>query len=290
MSAFYRHIYERSFLMKISKVAAVYISPTGNVRKTVCAMAEAIAQKLDVPMSEDDFTLPAAHRETRHFASDELVVFGTPVYAGRIPNKFLPFVQELFKADGALAIPVVCFGNRSYDNALIELRNELENNGFHTIAGAGVVCEHAFSDKLAPGRPDAADIADIRAFACKAAEKALAITPDSIPAPVAVNGEEPVTRYYTPLGTDGKPAVFLRAKPKTKEELCNGCGICADVCPMGSISHEDPKLVTGICVKCQACIKQCPAHAKYFDDPAFLSHVEMLKENYTRHADSDFFI
>lgn len=59
---------------------------------------------------------------------------------------------------------------------------------------------------------------------------------------------------------------------------------------MGSISHEDPKLVTGICVKCQACIKQCPAHAKYFDDPAFLSHVEMLKENYTRHADSDFFI
>ena len=180
--------------------------------------------------------------------------------------------------------------NRSYDNALIELRNELENNGFHTIAGAGVVCEHAFSDKLAPGRPDAADIADIRAFACKAAEKALAITPDSIPAPVAVNGEEPVTRYYTPLGTDGKPAVFLRAKPKTKEELCNGCGICADVCPMGSISHEDPKLVTGICVKCQACIKQCPAHAKYFDDPSFLSHVEMLKENYTRHADSDFFI
>ena len=43
--------------MKISKVAALYISPTGNVRKTVCAMAEAIAQKLDVPMSEDDFTL-----------------------------------------------------------------------------------------------------------------------------------------------------------------------------------------------------------------------------------------
>ena len=81
--------------MKISKVAAVYISPTGNVRKTVCAMAEAIAQKLDVPMSEDDFTLPAAHRETRHFASDELVVFGTPVYAGRIPISSHPGARML---------------------------------------------------------------------------------------------------------------------------------------------------------------------------------------------------
>jgi ferredoxin/flavodoxin len=276
--------------MNISKVSAVYISPAGNVRKTVCAMAGAIAQKLNVPMVEDDFTLPAAHTDTRHFAADELVVFGTPVYAGRIPNKFLPFVQELFKADGALAVPVVCFGNRSYDNALIELRNELESNGFHTIAGAGIVCEHSFSDKLAPGRPDASDLAEICAFACKAAEKALQTEPGSIPAPIEVKGEEPVTKYYTPLGTDGKPAVFLKAKPKTDESRCNKCGICADVCPMGSISHDDPKIVTGICVKCQACIKQCPTHAKYIDDPAFLSHVEMLKENYTRRTESDFFI
>ena len=113
MSVCDRQTDERSFLMNISKVVAVYISPTGNVRKTVCAMAEAISKKFDIPMTEDDFTLPAAHQKTRHFANDELIVFGTPVYAGRIPNKFLPFVQELFKADGALAIPVVCFGNRS---------------------------------------------------------------------------------------------------------------------------------------------------------------------------------
>ena len=53
--------------MNISKVVAVYISPTGNVRKTVCAMAEAIAKKLDVPMTEDDFTLPAAHQKIRRW-------------------------------------------------------------------------------------------------------------------------------------------------------------------------------------------------------------------------------
>ena len=42
------------------------------------------------------------------------------------------------------AVPVVTFGNRNYDNALIELRNELENNHFHTIAAGAFVAQHAF--------------------------------------------------------------------------------------------------------------------------------------------------
>ena len=48
--------------------------------------------------------------------------------------------------------------------------------------------------------------------------------------------------------------------------------------------------VTGICIKCQACIKKCPTHAKYFDDPAFLSHVAMLEQNYTRRAETEVFV
>ena len=59
---------------------------------------------------------------------------------------------------------------------------------------------------------------------------------------------------------------------------------------MGSISLEDPAQVTGICIKCQACIKKCPTGAKYFDDPAFLSHVAMLEENYTRRAEMEVFV
>lgn len=54
------------------------------------------------------------------------MIFGTPVYAGRVPNKVLPMIQGLFQGNDAFAVPVVTFGNRNYDNALIELRNELE--------------------------------------------------------------------------------------------------------------------------------------------------------------------
>ena len=137
--------------MKITGVKAVFYSATGNTEEVVTAIAEKIAEKLGVSMEICNFTLPGGRTEVQTYAPSELVVFGTPVYAGRVPNKMLPVVQNNFKGEGALAVPVVTFGNRNFDNGLIELRNELENNGFHTIAGAGFAVSHVFSDKIAPG-------------------------------------------------------------------------------------------------------------------------------------------
>ena len=58
---------------------------------------------------------------------------------------------------------------------MIELRNELEKHGFHTIAGAAFAAEHAFSHKLAAGRPDEKDWKEVQQFIEKTADK---IDPD----------------------------------------------------------------------------------------------------------------
>ena len=222
--------------MEIKTVHLVYYSATGNTQTVARAIGEALAQGLNAALCEVDFTLPAARQAAQTFGPGDLVVAATPVYAGRVPNKMLPYVQEKLVGGGALAVPVVTFGNRNFDNGLKELQVELEGHGFHVVAG-------------------------------------------EFPAP-----------YYTPKGTDGKPAVFLKAKPKTDPAKCNGCGVCAAVCPMGSVSAEDPSQVNGICIKCQACVKKCPTGAKYFDDAAFLSHVAMLEQNFTRPTQAEFFL
>ena len=144
--------------MEIKTVYAVYFSATGRTRKVVTTLANAIAQTLELPLETVDFTLPAAREETYAFTDKDLVIFGTPTYAGKVPNKLLPFVQTGFAGNGALAVPVVTFGNRSFDNSLAELCASLENAGFHTIAAGAFACQHAFSDTLAAGRPDREDM------------------------------------------------------------------------------------------------------------------------------------
>ena len=104
--------------MNISQVYAVYFSATGNTRKVTTTLANALAVSFDVPLEVRDFTLPAAREESYEFAAGDLVVFGMPTYAGKLPNKLLEFVKSGFHGNGALAVPVVTFGNRSFDNSL----------------------------------------------------------------------------------------------------------------------------------------------------------------------------
>jgi len=274
--------------MNITKVTAVYFSPTGHTQTVVSCIAQQIAQSLGVPMETVDFTLPQAREVSYQFSDTELIVFGTPVYAGRIPNKLLPFVQTGFTGNGALAVPVAAYGNRSFDNGLIEACVELERHGFHTVAAAAVPTEHVFSAKLATGRPDAEDLEQLKLFAKRVAEKVQ--TAAEIPAAVEVPGDKALDAYYRPMGIDGKPTVFLKAKPVTDAALCKKCGICAEVCPMGSIPADAPDTTAGICIKCHACLKKCPVHARSFQDEAFKSHTAMLEANFQRRTEIALFL
>lgn len=273
--------------MKIKKIWAASFSPTGGTERIVSLLAEELGERLRIPVEKIAYTLPAEREKMYSFAGDDLLILGTPVYAGRIPNKILPDVDKSFEGKGTPAVAVSVFGNRNYDDGLMELSLLLERHGFCVTAAAAAVSRHAFSDRVGTGRPDAEDVQALCAFAEKVAEKIQMIS--SVDA-LQITGHNPVGPYYTPLRADGQPAKFLKAKPLTDKERCTGCGACAQVCPMGTISPEDTSSVSGICIKCQACIRACPAQAKYFADEDFLSHVKMLEENYTRRAENAFFL
>lgn len=268
--------------MRIREIHSLYFSPTGGTAKYAKAMAAGAAEALACPAEISSFTLPREREEERHFSSEELLIIGSPTYAGKLPNKMLPEFQEKLRGEHTPVLLFVSYGNRNFDNSLAELLSVLRTNGFLPLAAAAFACRHAFSDRICPERPRVEELAEARGFAMRAAEALKAADPAVLEAAslaftVPGDAEAP---YYVPKGEDGTPAKFLKAKPLTDLSKCLHCGACAAHCPIGSIDTADTSNVPGICIKCQACVRGCKQGAKYFEDAAFLSHVRMLEQNF----------
>ncbi|MBQ3378594.1 MAG: EFR1 family ferrodoxin [Clostridia bacterium] len=268
-------------------IKAVYFSPTGATEMTAKLLAERLSAELEVPYETASYTLPDERRQGFSFGRDELVVWATPVYAGRIPNKTLEYVKGAIKGDGAHIIAVAVYGNRSFGDALCEMCGIIKDGGCLPLAGIAAVARHAFSDTLALGRPDEADMSRLTLFARKIAQKLK--SGDDI-APAAVPGCERLEKYYTPLREDGAPAKFLKAAPKVRAEKCTRCGLCESVCPMGVVTLDDHPKVVGACIKCMACVKKCPEGALYFDDGDFLSHIRMIEKSFAERKEPELFL
>ncbi len=147
-------------------INAMYFSATGTTKTIVCCIADTMLKSLGLRElgKNIDFTLPIAREAAVSFSQEDIVIVGVPVYAGRVPNVLLAFLNRL-NGNGAWAIPVVVYGNRDYDDALIELRDILIARGFTAIAGAAFIGEHSFSKVLAENRPDGKDMDIARVFA-----------------------------------------------------------------------------------------------------------------------------
>ncbi|MBR4099095.1 MAG: 4Fe-4S binding protein [Clostridium sp.] len=277
--------------MEIKTVWSVWFSGTGTTEKVTNHIARQLADGLNAEYKEFSFNLPQAREAELTFGGEDLVVLGVPVYAGRVPNLLLPYVRDKVKGSGTLAVPVVLYGNRNFDDGLMELRNVMFANGFCPVAAGAFVGEHSFSRILGAGRPDADDmaLADKLAQGALQTVKGLSALPQQ---PVAVEGEDPIRPYYTPRDRHGEPITdFLKAKPVTDKDACVNCGLCAQLCPMGSIDLNDVANVAGKCIKCCACVKKCPTGAKYFTHEGYLYHQHELEEVYgVRRAETKIFL
>lgn len=270
--------------MKQYNVTAMYFSPTGTTEKVVKAIARQLAGARGFNTFE--FNLPDSRKEAAVYTDQDLVIFGIPVYAGRVPNILLPYLNTLV-GNGARAVAVVLYGNRNYDDALIELTDILTDCNFEVIGAGAFIGEHAFSNLLAANRPDQKDLQIAQDFAGQITDK---LNGAQEFGKLTVKGNQPYNRYYVPktaTGEDNKE--FRKVKPKTSED-CIDCKTCAEVCPLGSIDYEDVKQLTGICIKCCACVKKCPTNAKYFDDPGYLFHKVQLETTYTDRCEPELFL
>jgi ferredoxin len=251
--------------MNIEKWIIAHFSPTGGTKK----IADAIAAGFNIPVVEMDLT-----------KADSVVTLGEkdalmavlPVYAGRVPQISLEQLSSL-KGNGQKAVAVVVYGNREYEDALLETKDALEANGFPVIAAAAFIAEHSIVRTIAAGRPDAEDEALCRQFAADVMAKA------DDAASVQVPGNNP----YKEL----KPSAFHPAA----SESCVQCGVCAQQCPVGAIPLDDPSQTNhDLCINCMRCVEACPQQCRALPD-AFLNMItQMLNQNAARYKKSVVFL
>jgi len=267
-------------------INAMFFSATDTTKKIVLGIATEISEMIEgeITIKTIDFTLPAVRLNPVSFSEDDVVIIGVPVYAGRVPNVLLNYLNSI-TGNGALAIAVVVYGNRNYDDALVELNDILELNGFKVIAGGAFIGEHSFSRSLAQNRPDEQDMTLVGDFANQIYTK---ITTQKEIQTVVVKGTRPYRKHYVPKTKEGTPADIRKVTPKTNSD-CIDCKLCVNVCPMGSIDAEDVSKFNGICIKCGACIKKCPMQAKYYDDPHYLRHKQELEIEFAARREPELF-
>ena len=268
---------------------SVYFSPTGGTKEAATTIGFEVAKRLKVAHNEIDITLPSMREKSLVFKKGDLVILGMPIIAGRIPNLLVPYLKEKIRGNNSFGVPVVSFGNRNYDDGLIELSSIMVKNEFLTVGGGGFVSEHSFSNILGKGRPDKEDKENLKEFGRKIAEKLGEFSQWKYENPVYIKGNQPFLPYFMPKNRDGETIDIRKAVPVTGENCC-GCGICAEVCPLGSISKENTSEIIGICMKCCACVKKCPVGAKKFIDTGFIYHKEELEILYAQRKSGEYFL
>lgn len=259
--------------MEISTLHAVYFSATYSTRKVV----RLVAKQLGKEFKEHDITKESAILDVNCQESD-LLVLGMPVYAGRIPATALEMLNNL-KGSNTPAIIICVYGNRDYDDALLEMKDVVERQGFKVISAGAFIAQHSIFSAVGAHRPDDADILKIEDFASKTA-RIIHSLPAMVSLPeIEVKGNRP---YKVP----GK----VPLKPKGNRR-CDECGICVRLCPVQAIPTNHPRKTDGEkCISCGRCIVVCPQHARHFGGLIYMiGNRKFVKANSARKEPEVFF-
>lgn len=258
--------------MKVEKVNLVYFSATNTTKTVLKAIASGVNSS---EIIEYDITLGNANEVK--FNTNELVIFGFPVFAGRIPQIALEALNQ-FKGNRTQAIAVCVYGNREYDDALLELRDIVSSNQFHVISAGAFIGQHSIFPKVGANRPDSSDLNIAKEFGTQTMEIiGQKISSESLPL-IEVKGN-------TPYKETKSSSLF-----PTADENCTACGKCVRNCPSQAIPKDNPQTTDETrCISCGRCIYICPENSRKFRGMAYDVTYEKFVNAYSTRKEPELF-
>ena len=211
----YRSVKESIAMSKTMEV--YYFSPTGGTKKVTQIFVDAMEGEAKWYSLGKKEPLPEE-------AAAELTVFAAPVFGGRIPSVAREKIKKLIGA-GKKAVTLAVYGNRAYEDALLEMNDLLTENGFTVIALGAFVAQHSMDPEVGAGRPDQEDAKEIRDFAN------------------AVRNKKETAGVQVPGNHPYKAEMKVPCTPISRS-ACNRCGACVKACPTEAISMTAKGIAT----------------------------------------------
>ncbi|MBN1288839.1 MAG: 4Fe-4S binding protein [Actinobacteria bacterium] len=245
-----------------NKTAAhIFISPSGSTKKTgraICSMLE------ERGYTVREFNLAKYRGREKEvyeaIGASSLLVVGSPVYAGSALSPVTAFLNKMPTANKKPALAYVTYGTVSKGDSLFQLAGALDRKGFKVLGLAAVVAEHSMMFKsgnpLGKGRPGESDNGEIKSWV------------DSISSSLESTGgksmDYSVARQRQLFGkvmqaTAFRPEFqgFIFPPVSFREESCDSCGACIEVCPSGRLDNL-PRINKSVkCLHCYQCVKVC---------------------------------
>lgn len=248
-------------------IYSIYFSPTKGTKKVADLFVH------DYGTAEEiDLCKPMAEKRT--FFREDVCFFAVPSYGGRVPQTAVERMKN-FKGNGAKAVLIVVYGNRHYDDTILELHDVLREKGFCCTAAVAAIAEHSIMRQFAAGRPDQEDREQLMVFAQEIRKKLE--TP--IETEVLVPGKRPYKEYKG-----------VSLQPETTGP-CNDCGICVRACPVCAISTGKPGGTDREeCISCMRCIQICPSHARNLDETILNSVAEKMSPLFRERKKNELFL
>ncbi len=225
------------------KIYEIIFSPTGGTQKCADIFAAAFEEVVEI-VDLADFSYDFSAVEIK---AEDVCIIAVPAYGGRVPETAASRLKQV-QGNGAKAVLIAVYGNREFDDTLVELQDLAVEGGFHPIAGVGAVAEHSLVRKFGAGRPDAKDIEELNQFASQI---------------IVSLKENTYQKLDLPGNRPYKPWSGSTVRPLTNEN-CIKCKLCAWHCPVEAISEDAPHLTNNDqCISCMRCISICPNQARF---------------------------